>query len=170
MFYVVTVITSPSSPSFSESRQFLRACYSRVSQMPLDANSSRSAKSHGIFHPGKDKDVEDQDLASLPAHVNMVKDGLLDFNRFLGLEAAMLVLRDEKSGDGNGDGIPLCAYKTDGLKASQRAREREFLENAQELAEGAQRLESGFVQDGGEWRTLFRNVVTNREDDAHYFG
>jgi len=138
--------------------------------MPPDVNSSRSAKSHGISHPGKDKDVEGQDLASLPAHVNIVKDGLLDFNRFLGLEAAMLVLGDEKSSEDHGDGIPLCAYKTDGLKASQRAREREFLENAQELAEGAQRLESGFAQDGGEWRTLFRNIVTNRKDDVHCFG
>jgi len=138
--------------------------------MPLDANSPRSAKSHEIFHSRKDKDVEDQVLSSFPAHVNMVKDGLLDFNHFLGLGATMLVLGDGKSGDGDGDTIPLYAYKTDGLKASQRAREREFLENARELAEGAQRLEIEFAQDGGEWRTLFRNVVTNRKDDIHYFG
>jgi hypothetical protein len=138
--------------------------------MPPDVNSSRSAGSHGIFRGGKDMDVEDQGLSSIPAHVNIVKDGLLDFNRFLGLEATMLVLGDEKSGEDDGDVIPLCAYKTDGLKASQRAREREFLENAKELAEGAQRLESGFVEDGGEWRTLFRNAVTNRKDDVHYCG
>jgi hypothetical protein len=137
--------------------------------MPPDVNSSRSAKSHGIFHPGMDKDVEDQDLASLPAHVNIVKDGLLEFNRFLGLEATMRVLGDEKYGEDDGDCIPLCAYKTDGLKASQRAREREFLENAQGLAGGAQRLESGFAQDG-EWRKLFRNIITSRKDDVHCFG
>ena len=138
--------------------------------MPLGANSSKSTKSHPIFHSRKDKDVEDQGLTSLPAHVNIVKDSLLDFNRFLGLEATMIVVGDGKSSDGNEDVIPLYAYKTDGTKASQRAREREFLENAQELAESAQRLESGFTQDDGEWRTLFRNAVTYRKDDIHYFG
>jgi hypothetical protein len=137
--------------------------------MPLDVNSSRSAKSYGIFHPGKDEDVEDQYLAGLPAHVNIVKDGLLEFNRFLGLEAVLLVIGNEKSGEDYGDDIPLYAYKTDGLEASQRARDREFLENAQRLARGAQRLESRFVQDG-EWRTLLRSVVTNRTNDAHCFG
>lgn len=115
-------------------------------------------------------DTEDQGLSSVPAHVNMVKDGLLDFNHFLGLEATMLVLSDEKSDGDDGDDIPLFAYKTDGLKVSERAREREFLENAKELAEGAQRLESGLVGDGGKWRTLFRNAVTSRMDDVRNCG
>jgi hypothetical protein len=132
--------------------------------MPPHPNSSRSAASRRIFHPGKGKDVGDQDLESLPAHVNTVIDGLLDFNHFLGLEATMLVL---KSGEDDEDVIPLSAYKTDGLKASQRAREREFLENAQGLAEGAQRLEIGFSHHS-EWQKLFQNVVTSRNDDVNY--
>ena len=137
--------------------------------MLLDVNSLRSAKSDRIFCSGKDMDVDDQDLSSIPAHVSIVKDGLLDFNRFLGLEAIMLVLGDEESSEDDRDVIPLCAYKTDGLKTSQRAREREFLENAKQLAEGAQRLGSEFAEDGDEWRTLFRNIITNRIDDFHCF-
>lgn len=134
--------------------------------MPPALCSSRSAESHGTSHPGKDQDVEDYGLADLPAHVSTVVAGLLDFNHFLGLEATMLALGDDKSGEDDEDAIPLSPYKTDGLKASQRAHEIEFLENAQRLAEGAQRLENRVAQDS-EWRRLFRTVVTSRKDDVH---
>ncbi|KAI9732434.1 MAG: hypothetical protein M1834_001642 [Cirrosporium novae-zelandiae] len=137
--------------------------------MPPDLNSLRSVGSCRIFHSGKDKDVGNRGLVSLPAHVNTVKDGLLDFNRFLGLEATMLVLGDKKFGEDEEDDIPLSAYKTDGLSESQRAREIEFFEDAQELVAGAGRFENGFDQDG-EWRRLFRTVITNRAKDVHYSG
>jgi hypothetical protein len=51
------------------------ASYSCISQMPPDVNSTGSSEG---------KDVGDEALPSLPSHVNTVKDGLLDFNHFLG--------------------------------------------------------------------------------------
>jgi hypothetical protein len=81
----------------------------------------------------------------------------------------ILVLGGEKSGEDDEDSIPLSAYKADSLKASEHAQEREFLENAQGLADGAQKLESRFAQDS-EWQRLFRMVVTSRKDDVQYSG
>lgn len=138
----------------------------------MPPSPSRSDGSQRIFQPGNDKVVENQDLAHLPAHVNTVKEGLLDFNRFLGLEALMRVLGDEDSddvSDDEGAEIPLSAYKADAedSKASQRAQEVDFLENAQKLARGAQRLEGEFVEDS-RWRRLFRTAVINRMDDGYY--
>ena len=121
--------------------------------MSPNLNSSRRAES------------EDQQPTSLPAHVNTLKDGLLDFNHFLGLEATMLVLGDDNFGGGDQmDAIPLSAYKTDSMKESQWARDKEILQNAQELAKGAWRLANGVAQDG-EWRELFRATITARMED-----
>ncbi len=136
--------------------------------MPPDLNSSTSAESHGAFNPVKGEDVEDGGLAPLPTHVNTVKDGLLDFNHFLTLEAIIRVLEAEKF-DFDENTIPLSAYRTGSLKAPQRVREIEFLESAQKLALGAQRFEREFSQDS-QWKRLFRSVMTSRADDDHYPG
>lgn len=138
--------------------------------MRSDVRSATSAKPNRIVRGGKEMEVSDQDPSNIPSHVSIVKDCLLNFNRFVGLEASMLVLDEEKFGEEDGDVIPLSAYKTDGLKTSQRAREREFLENAKELADGARRIGSDCVDDGGKWRILLRNLLTNRKDDVHYCG
>jgi hypothetical protein len=98
-----------------------------------------------------------------------LKTILLDFNRFVGLEATVLILYDEfLFGEDEGNAIPLSAYKTDGSKESQRVWERELLEDARQLAEGARKLESSFAQDI-EWQKLFRRVVTSRMDEVPSF-
>ncbi|KAH7314340.1 hypothetical protein BKA65DRAFT_571639 [Rhexocercosporidium sp. MPI-PUGE-AT-0058] len=57
---------------------------------------------------GSEKDdMEDEDLSKLPAHVQSVRDGLLDFDHFVGLQAAMLIAEETDE-----DVIPLSAYKT----------------------------------------------------------
>ena len=54
--------------------------------------------------------MENEDLSKLPAHVRSVRDGLLDFDRFMGLQAAMLIVEENDE-----DTIPLSAYKLDGV-------------------------------------------------------
>lgn len=118
---------------------------------------------------GKDNHVEEQDSESLPVHVEVVKDGLLDFNHFLGLEATMLLLADDGTTHAGEDIIPLSAYKADGRKGSQRAREKEFLESALELAKGARKLEDGFAPQS-EWRKLFQDILVNLMSSLDPFG
>ena len=106
---------------------------------------------------GKDG-VEDEDLSNLPAHIQSVRDGLLDFNHFIRLQAAILIAEEKDE-----DVIPLSAYKPDGVGKSERARESEFVESAQHLAAYAQ---SADPQDGYEWHKLFRAVMTGRMDST----
>jgi hypothetical protein len=106
---------------------------------------------------GKD-DVGNEDLSKLPAHIQSVRDGLLDFNHFMGLRAAMLIAEEKDE-----DVIPLSAYKPDGLGKSERARESEFVESAQHLAAYAQSVDA---QDGYEWHKLFRAIMTGRMDST----
>jgi hypothetical protein len=138
--------------------------------MTPDRNSQATAESSGTLHSTKGKIAEDQGgVAALPAHVAALKNTLLNFKRFVGLEATTLVLCDEFIfGEDEGNAIPLSAYKTDGSKESQRAWERELLEDARQLAEGARKLESSFAQDV-EWQKLFRRVVTSRMDEVPSF-
>jgi hypothetical protein len=142
----------------------------RLNEMPPDLNSHATAESSGTLHPTKGKLAEDQGgVAALPAHVVALKDTLLDFNRFVGLEATTLVLCDEfLFGEDEGNAIPLSAYKAEGLKESQRAWERELLEDARRLAEGARKFGSSLAQDA-DWQKLFRRVVTKRKNAAPPF-
>ena len=136
--------------------------------MPPDLNSQTTVESPGTLHPKKDKDAEDEGgLGALPAPVTALKNTLLDFNHFVGLEATILVLCDEEFGEDEADAIPLAAYKTDGAKVSQRAWERELLEDARELVDGARKLEREVAQDS-EWQKLFRSVVKSRMDEVYY--
>lgn len=93
----------------------------------------------------------------LPTHLESLKDGLLDFNNFVGLRAAMEALEDEGTDKGGENIIPLSAYKTDGVSGSQRAKEREFVESAQMLVKAAQ---SG-LHDGNLQKSL-QNVISGR--------
>ena len=125
--------------------------------------SSKPYSSLGSDHrrapQGDEKnDVEDEDLSKFPAHIQSVREGLLDFNHFMGLQAAMLI-----AGEGE-DVIPLSAYKPDGVGKLERARESEFVESAQGLAAYAQSVDT---QDGYEWHKLFRAFMTGRMDSAH---
>lgn len=108
---------------------------------------------------GSEKDdMEDEDLSNVPAHVQSVRDGLLDFNHFMGLQAAMLIAEEKDEDD-----IPLSAYKPDGVGKLERARESEFVENAQRLAACAQNVDA---HDEYEWHKLFRAIMTGRIDSA----
>ncbi|KAF4626317.1 hypothetical protein G7Y89_g11841 [Cudoniella acicularis] len=126
-----------------------------------ELNLPRGADSYGGTYPANDGDDKDSDPESVPAHVISVQDGLLDFDHFVGLEALLIVLGDEE----DVDEIPLSAMKVDGAKASQRARDIEFLESATGLADGAQKLESRFATDD-DWRRLFRDAIMSRVDDC----
>jgi len=125
------------------------------------AAQSRVPQSNGKDDVGDDVD---DDLNEPPAHVKSVRDGLLDFNHFLGLQAVMLVLGDDDAGKDDEDGIPLSAYKPDGMTRSQREREREFVESAHALVKGAQIIECGHHKD--KWQRLFQSVLTERMDIA----
>lgn len=135
--------------------------------MPPDTNYLRSDEARRSFQSKNHNGVENQHMTSIPAHVNVVKDGLLDFNRFVGLDAVLQLLCDEEPHNDD-EAIPLHAFKASAVdaKSSQRARDREFLENAQKFSKGAQRLENGFAEDN-EWRSLFRTAVNHRMDEFH---
>jgi hypothetical protein len=125
--------------------------------------SSKPAASPGpdqrrASQSGEKNDMKDDDLSKLPAHLQSIRDGLLDFKHFIGLQAAMLIAEETEE-----DVIPLSAYKPDGVGKLERARESEFVETAQRLAAGAQTIDA---QDGYEWRKLFRAVMTGRMDST----
>jgi hypothetical protein len=101
----------------------------------------------------------------LPTHVESVRDGLLDFNQFLGLQAAMHL-----AGENDEDAIPLSAYKTDGETESQRAREMDLVKCAQALAIGATSIEHAPAEPRENWQTLFRTAMNERMDSANTFG
>lgn len=122
--------------------------------------SSKSAASPG---PGQQRapqsgGLEDDDLSKLPTHLQSIRDGLLDFNHFVGLQAAMLIAEET-----NEDIIPLSAYKPDGVGKLERARESEFVESAQRLAAGARTIDA---QDGYEWHKLYRAVMIGQMDST----
>jgi hypothetical protein len=111
--------------------------------MPSEPHSTRSAGRRRVTQLGEKDDVREKNLSKLPAHVKSVQDGLLDFNHFVGLQAAMLAMGDEETGDNDENCIPLSAYKTDGVAESQRAMDREFVQTARVLAKGAQSINFG---------------------------
>jgi hypothetical protein len=135
--------------------------------MTSNSSSPRSNETRQSPQPENHKSVEDEQVTPVPAHVNVVKDGLLDFNHFLGLEAVLQVLGTEESDDGD-EAIPVYAFKAGApdAKSSQQARDREFLENAQQLTRDAKKLQNGLPEDS-EWRGLFRTVINHRMSEAH---
>jgi hypothetical protein len=126
--------------------------------MSSEPDSSQSPGQRKAPQSGEEHDMEDDDLSKLPAHLQSIRDGLLDFNQFIGLRAAMLIAEET-----NEDIIPLSAYKTDGVGKLERVRESEFVESAQRLAAGAQTIDA---QDRYEWQKLFRTVMTGRMDST----
>ena len=128
--------------------------------MSVKPHSSPSSDKCGASQGSEKDDVEDEDLSNLPAHIQSVRVGLLDFNHFMGLQAAMLIAEAK-----DGDVIPLSAYKPDGVGKSEQARESEFVESAQRLVAHAESVDA---QDGYEWHKLFRAVMTGRMDSACY--
>ena len=108
----------------------------------------------------EEDDMENEALSKLPAHVRSVRDGLLDFDRFMGLQAAMLIVEENDE-----DTIPLSAYKLDGVGKLERARESEFVESAQRLATYAQHIDA---QDVCKWHKLFREVMIGRIDSTSH--
>ncbi len=110
---------------------------------------------------GSEKDkVEDEDLSKLPVHLQSVRDGLLDFNHFIGLQAALLIAEGKDQ-----DLIPLSAYKPDGVGKLERARETDFVESAQHLAAYAKSIDA---QDEYEWHKLFQTVMTGRIESTSW--
>src|SRR6476469_5000233 len=92
-------------------------------------HSSPSYNPHDAPQGNEKDDVEDEDLSELPIHLQSVRYGLLDFNHFMGLQAALLIAEENDE-----DLIPLSAYKPDGIGKLEQAREIEFVESAQNLA------------------------------------
>jgi len=119
-----------------------------------------STGQHGFHQPGGKDNLREEDLSKLPAHVESIREGLLDFDRFLGLKAAMLVTEEADE-----DSIPLSAYKPDGATESQRAREREFVESATNLVKGAQS-----AQNREEWHVLIRKWMIERLESGYQAG
>jgi hypothetical protein len=110
------------------------------------------------MHPPSDGHAEGiKNFSKLPAHVNSVREGLLDFDHFLGLQAGMLIDNDTDE-----EVIPLSAYKPDAATGSQRAREREFVESAQALVKDAESAECR-----EDWKKVFRRISTERVGIAH---
>jgi hypothetical protein len=127
--------------------------------MSSEPSASEKAGQCGLRQPGGDDNAEDENHKKLPAHIESVRDGLLDFHHFLGLQAIMLALEDEED---DGDIIPLSAYKRDGMTESQQAREGEFMKSAQVLVKSAKSARSG-----EDWQRLIQVVMTGRVDSAY---
>jgi hypothetical protein len=126
--------------------------------MSSKPHSSPGCDQHEAPQGSEKDDVEDEDLSKLPVHLQSVRDGLLDFNHFMGLQAALLIVEEKDE-----DFIPLSAYKPDGVGKLERERESEFIESAQHLAAYAKSIDT---QDGYEWHKLFRSVMTGRMDST----
>jgi hypothetical protein len=126
--------------------------------MSSNPNSSFGSDQREDPQGDEKNDVEDEDHSKFPAHLQSVRDGLLDFKHFMGLQAAMLIAGED------GDVIPLSAYKPDGVGKLERAIESEFVESAKVLAASAQSVDA---QEGYEWHRLFRGVMTERMDSAN---
>ena len=126
--------------------------------MSSKPHSSPGFDQHEPPQGSEKDDLEDEDFSKLPVHLQSVRDGLLDFNHFIGLQAALLI--GEEKDD---DLVPLSAYKPDGVGKLERARESEFVESAQHLASYARSIDA---EDGYEWHKLFRAVMTGRIDNT----
>jgi hypothetical protein len=143
----------------------------RISMFPSERRSPRNPGPHGMLQPGDEDDVADEHLDKLPAHVESVKEGLLNFHHFLGLQAAMLALENEGAGGEEEDTIPLYAYKPDGANESQRAREREFVQSAQLLARVAQSIEHEHCGlDANVWQRLLQTTLADKVDNDQKSG
>ncbi|KAE9382048.1 hypothetical protein N431DRAFT_16769 [Stipitochalara longipes BDJ] len=125
--------------------------------MSSEPSSSGNASPQGPHRPSQKNDLKDGDLSELPLHIQAVREGLLDFEHFLGLQAAMLVA----TGDNDQDLIPLLAYKPDGETESQQAREKKFAESALALVKGAKDIKIG-----GELKGFIRKWMKERVDSA----
>jgi hypothetical protein len=124
--------------------------------MSSEPSSSATAGQQEPHQANENRDPEDDDLTEVPLHIQSVREGLLDFEHFLGLQAAMLL-----AGESDQDDIPLSAYKPDANTDSQRARERELVENAQALVRSVEN-----AAEGHEWKILIRNWLRERVDSA----
>ena len=128
--------------------------------MSSKRKSSADFDQREALQQSEEDDMENENLSKLPAHVRSVRDGLLDFDHFVGLQAAMLIIEEK-----DGDLIPLSAYKPDGVGKLERARESEFVESAQRLAAYAQQIDA---HDVCKWHKTFREVMIGRIDSNSY--
>ena len=123
-----------------------------------DPNSSPGPDQHATSQSSEKDEGEDDDFGKLPIHLQSVRDGLLDFDHFIGLQTALLLAEENDE-----DVIPLSAYKPDGVGKLERARESEFIESAQYLAANAKSIDA---QDGYEWHKLFRADMAGRVESS----
>ncbi|KAF8849678.1 hypothetical protein BDZ45DRAFT_809789 [Acephala macrosclerotiorum] len=117
--------------------------------------SLNSLNAHGIFY---DIAVVDDDAAeALPAHVNIVREGVLDFDAFL--------IRDVANGH-RYDDIPKSAYRDDdNMEKWEHKKLRYFIDTAKNLSDGAQRLRDDLCLEP-KWQHLFCNTVFKERNDA----
>jgi len=123
-------------------------------------HSSPGSDRHEAAQGNEKDEIEDNDFGKLPVHLQSVRDGLLDFNHCIGLQATLLIA------DGKDEGfVPLSAYKPDGVGKLERVKESEFLESAQHLVACAKSIDA---QDGYEWHKLFRAVMAERIESTSF--
>jgi len=106
-------------------------------------------KSHGITY----NSILLHGSESLPAHVNIVREGLLDFDGFLNQEVTHKQLEhtSHKYSD-----IPKYAYRYD--ENSDPGILGKFIETAVTMSNGAQRLRDAKAAEA-EWQDLFKKTV-----------
>jgi hypothetical protein len=149
--------TFPHAPPYLHCWSILLNCSNSMSS---EAEASETTCQRAVRQPGGKSDVDNEDLSELPFHVQSFREGLLDFIHFLGLQSTILV-----AGADDDDFIPLSACKPDGTTESQRAREKEFMEGAQDLMNGARSAENC-----GEWKMLIQKRLTHGMESANNFG
>ncbi|CZR66095.1 uncharacterized protein PAC_15996 [Phialocephala subalpina] len=121
-----------------------------------------SLNAHGIFY---DIAVVDDDVAeALPAHVNIVREGVLDFDAFLIRDATWEGLPLENRH--RYDDIPKSAYRDDdNMEKWEHKKLRYFIDTAKNLSDGAQRLRDDLCLEP-KWQQLFCNTVFKERKDA----
>ena len=117
-------------------------------------------KSHGITYDSAV--IVNHDLESLPTHVNILREGLLDFESFLIRDVTRKALHDSCH---NYDEIPSCAYRhSDNLEKWERMMLLGYVEMAKKISDEAQRLRQDKTAEF-DWQSLFNQTVFKQRQD-----
>ena len=120
----------------------------------------RILKAHGITYDPVV--IQGPAVEHLPKHVNILREGLLDFDGFLIRDVIRDALEDTLH---NYEDIPASAYRnTDNLRPWQRDMLREFVHMAKKISDEAPRLQQKQVPENG-WENLFNRTVLKQRND-----
>ncbi|KAH8587172.1 hypothetical protein B0O99DRAFT_694771 [Bisporella sp. PMI_857] len=110
-------------------------------------------KPHGITY---DSAVYNDDSETLPIHVNIVREGLLDFDSFLIRERTQQALRD--TGHSHND-IPDSAFKSGGgIESSELETQSKFIMMAVKISDAVQTLQFNQSLENS-WQALLNRTV-----------